>query len=305
MADDILANDSPVTEKGPASHEGGPEEGRSAHEAQLASGETAPPAEMRPDEAVEQSVPAPVVEAPEAHPEAAEPAQEAPAPEALVAEAAGHEEAADQEEAPEEAPAPAVTEAAEEEPRRKHWYVVKVQSGREDTIKEAIYRRVKKEGLEDCFGQIVIPVEKVSEVKVDKQGRKVTRQKEKKLYPGYLMVEVEYNDRILYLFRETSGVGDFVGAHPGQPQRAPTPMGEKEIARMLGAPIEEPTGKAAPPPPKWTTPGERVRVLDGPFNGMDGVIKQVDEQAGKLQVELAIFGRPVIVDFDYYQVEQA
>jgi transcriptional antiterminator NusG len=302
MADDILANDSPTTDPKPTPHEHGPDETPHAHEAHHAPVEAPAAAE------------APAHEAPADEPAAVEHvAVEPSAPTEHVAEAhTEHEEAPaveadDQDEAPEEAPAPAVTEAGEEDPgRKKHWYVVKVQSGREDTIREAIYRRVKKEGLEDCFGQIVIPVEKVQEVKVDKQGRKVTRQKEKKLYPGYLMVEVEYNDRILYLFRETSGVGDFVGAHPGQPQRAPTPMGEKEIMRILGTPIAETPGTSqAPTRPPWTDPGQRVRVLDGPFNGMDGIIKQVDDQAGKLQVELAIFGRPVIVDFDYYQVEQA
>ena len=91
-------------------------------------------------------------------------------------------------------------------PSKKHWYVVKVQSGREDSIKEAIERRVKIEGLEEYYGQIIIPVEVVTEMRNNKRVKK-----EHKLYPGYLMVEVEYNDRILYLFRETSGVGDFVG----------------------------------------------------------------------------------------------
>ena len=107
----------------------------------------------------------------------------------------------------------------EEKPpeNHKHWYVVKVQSGREDTIKEAIERRVRKERLEEFYGQIVIPVEKVTEVKTDKNGKRVTRTKERKLYPGYLMCEVEYNDRILYLFRETSGWEISSGA-AGQPR---------------------------------------------------------------------------------------
>lgn len=187
----------------------------------------------------------------------------------------------------------------------KHWYVVKVQSGREDTIKEAIERRVRKEGLEEYFGQIVIPVEKYTEAKTDKNGKRVTRTKERKLYPGYLMVEVEYNDRILYLFRETSGVGDFVGAHPHDLTKPPTPMSPREVEKMLG-----PTrGKAGPesnvpPPPKGLDVSDRVRVIDGTFNGMDGTVKQILEAVGKVQVELTIFGRPVAVDLEYYQVEQ-
>ena len=202
-------------------------------------------------------------------------------------------------------PEPAAEEVAPENP--KHWYVVKVQSGREDTIKEAIERRVRKENLEESFGQIVIPVEKVTEVKVDKNGKRVPKTKERKLYPGYLMVEVEYNDRIVYLFRETSGVGDFVGSHPGNLMKPPTPMSELEILRMLGPKKKEGDSDAAPsiaPPPKWLQPGDRVRVVDGTFNGMDGNIKQILEAVSKVQVELAIFGRPVNVDFEYYQVEQ-
>ena len=205
----------------------------------------------------------------------------------------------------EEPPAVVAEEAPPENP--KHWYVVKVQSGREDTIKEAIERRVRKENLEESFGQIVIPVEKVTEVKVDKNGKRVPKTKERKLYPGYLMVEVEYNDKMVYLFRETSGVGDFVGSHPGNLMKPPTPMSSVEILRMLGPTKKPGDSDAAPtiaPPPKGLVAGERVRVVDGTFNGMDGTVKQILEAVSKVQVELAIFGRPVNVDFEDYQVEQ-
>jgi transcriptional antiterminator NusG len=234
-----------------------------------------------------------------------------PEPTALLAGSAEkHDNQPDDASAHAEANAEEVEEApavlAEPPPEnKKHWYVVKVQSGREDTIKEAIERRVRKERLEEFYGQIVIPVEKVTEVKTDKNGKRVTRIKERKLYPGYLMCEVEYNDRVLYLFRETSGVGDFVGAQPGNLDRPPTPMSEREIQRMLG-PTHDPAAAATPPPPpKFVEAGERVRVLDGTFNGMEGVVKAVLESVSKVQVELTIFGRPVAVDLEYYQVEQA
>src|SRR5258708_3132443 len=125
-------------------------------------------------------------------------------------------------------------------PSNKRWYVVKVQSGREESIKESIERRVKIEGLEDFFGQIIIPVEKVTEMR---NGKRVV--KERKLYPGYLMCEVEYNDRILYLFRETSGVGDFVG---GSVNRAPPPMPAREGERMRGRPGQDVPGIQGPQP---------------------------------------------------------
>lgn len=223
-----------------------------------------------------------------------------------VAEAAHEDEAEDEAsiepEAVDEAPAPAEPESPPAPPpSNKHWYVVKVQSGREETIKEAIERRVRIEGLEECYGQIVIPVERVTEMR---NGKRV--HKERKLYPGYLMVEVEYNDRILYLFRETSGVGDFVG---GSVHRAPPPMSDREIERMLhgqqkGDKATTEDAKVIISKPRFG-PGDRVKVTDGTFAGMEGDVKELHEQKGSVSVELTIFGRPVQVEFEYWQVEQA
>ena len=189
--------------------------------------------------------------------------------------------------------APAAAEAVV--PSNKHWYVVKVQSGREESIKEAIERRVRIEDLEEFFGQIVIPVEKVAEMR---GGKRVVR--ERKLYPGYLMVEVEFNDRILYLFRETAGVGDFVGAGLN---RAPTPMTPNEVERMLRkVHPESPAAevKIGKPP---VDRGDRVKVKDGTFVGMEGEVKEILEAKNQVRVELIIFGRPVPVDLEYWQVE--
>ena len=207
-------------------------------------------------------------------------------------------EAADEDQSSAQAEEPA---ALETQPSNKRWYVVKVQSGREESIKEAIEKRVKIEGLEEYYGQIVIPVERVTEMR---NGRRV--QKERKLYPGYLMVEVEYNDRILYLFRETSGVGDFVG---GSVHRPPPPMSDREIERMLhgqvkGAEAKAEEGKVVYTKPRFG-PGDRVKVTDGTFAGMEGDVKELHEAKGSVSVELTIFGRPVQVEFEYWQVEQA
>lgn len=243
---------------------------------------------------------APAAETPPAPVEPA-PTEEAPAPEAEAApEPAAAEEQATEgegvEDQAEEEPA-AEEQAPEPPPSNKRWYVVKVQSGREESIKEAIERRVKIEGLEEYFGQIVIPVEKVV---VMRNGKRSTR--ENKLYPGYLMVEVEFNDRILYLFRETSGVGDFVGAGVN---RAPVPMTEREVERMLhkkpGAEVGEP-GKVV----HGKSPvdrGDRVKIKDGTFAGMEGEVKDIIEAKSQVRVELIIFGRPVPVDLEYWQVE--
>ncbi|MCI0682718.1 MAG: transcription termination/antitermination protein NusG [Gemmataceae bacterium] len=173
------------------------------------------------------------------------------------------------------------------------WYVVKVQSGREESIKEAIERRVKIEGLQECFGEIVIPTEKVTEMR---SGKRVV--KERKLYPGYLMVNLEFNDRMLYLFRETSGVGDFVGGGVNKP---PPPMSEHEVARMRGQ-----RGEAVVVPSKSKfDKGDKVKVKDGTFAGMEGEVKEVLEGKGAIRVELTIFGRPVPVELEYWQVDYA
>jgi transcriptional antiterminator NusG len=185
--------------------------------------------------------------------------------------------------APEPSPAP---------PSNKHWYVVKVQSGREESIKEAIEKRVKIEGLEEYFGQIVIPVKNVTEMR---NGKRVTR--EQKLFPGYLVAEVEFNDRILYLFRETSGVGDFVG---GTINRPPPPLSQREVDRMIGVKHEGPT--EVPTKPKFDK-GDKVKVTVGTFAGMEGEVKEIIETLGKVRVELTIFGRPVSVEHEYWQVE--
>jgi transcriptional antiterminator NusG len=197
-------------------------------------------------------------------------------------------------------PAPEAAPAAEL-PSNKKWYIVKVQSGREDTIKEAIERKVKIEGLEDYFGQIIIPTETVTEVR---NGKRV--QKEHKLFPGYLMAEVEYNDRILYLFRETSGVGDFVG---GTVHRPPPPMGEREIERMLNRQAQQKKGpiestRVVTSKPRFNI-GDRLKVTNGTFAGMEGDVRDILEEKGQVRLELPILGRMIPVELEFWQVETA
>src|SRR5205085_4170935 len=158
---------------------------------------------------------------------------------------------------PPEAP-PAAAEPPQDD--SKKWYVVKVQSGREESIRDAIERRVKIEGLQDAFGQIIIPVERLTEMS---RGKRVV--KARKLYPGYLMVNLEFNDRMLYLFRETSGVGDFVGGSYNKP---PPPMSDREVERLLNSqlgPQERTTQIDKAPFEK----GDHVKVKDGTFAGME------------------------------------
>ena len=208
-----------------------------------------------------------------------------------------------------------------ENPRK--WYVVKVASNREESIKAAIERKIRIEGLEQYFGQIVIPVERVTEVKKVKEtknGEKITKEKrvikEKKKFPGYLMAEVEFNDQILYVFRETNGVGDFVGNAPGKP---PAPMGERDVQLMLHAMMPGDDGKSGTkgmrggPKPKIKIDiekGEKVRIRDGAFAGMEGEVKEIaeakdDTETPKMTVEVTIFGRPVkIENLEYWQIDK-
>jgi len=239
--------------------------------------------EARPAHEKHKALPIEVSIEEEPEPEAAARQEEAPAAE---------EEEEDDDDADAEAAAEPV---AEEEPSNKHWYVVKVQSGREDTIKEAIERRVKIERLEEYFGEIKIPVERVTEMRNSKRVVK-----ERKLYPGYLMANVEYNDHILYLFRETSGVGDFVG---GTLNRPPPPMSPREVDRMLGPKGGGADKEKALPEKPPVDKGDRVRVRDGTFAGMEGEVKDIIEALNHLKVELTIFGRPVPVELEYWQVE--
>ena len=174
-----------------------------------------------------------------------------------------------------------------------HWYVLKVQSNRERTIRESLLRKIAQEGLDDSFGEIVIPVERVVE---NKSGKK--KVVEHKLYPGYLMVQMRLDDDSWYLVRTTAGVGDFTGGggHP-------IPMQEHEIERMLGA------GKVEAVEPARVKIefgiGESVKIIDGAFEGFDGRIEAVDEHSGKITVLIEIFGRPTPVDLEAWQVERA
>jgi transcriptional antiterminator NusG len=188
--------------------------------------------------------------------------------------------------------APPPTEA----PPPKQWYVVKVQSGREESIKRALERRVKIEGLEDYVGQIVIPVERETAVV---KGKRVTRTK--KLYPGYLMVEVAFNEKILFLFRETPGVGDFVGASGRQ---APPPMKEHEVQRMLGQRPEAVKEKPAAAKIRFSR-GDRVKIREGMFAGMEGEVSDILEAKGLVRVMLKIFGREVPVELEDWQLDPA
>lgn len=230
-------------------------------------------------------------------------------------EAAAEGSAADPEAAEAEPAEPAA------EPSKKRWYVVKVASGREESIKAAIERMIKIEGLEAFFGQIVIPVERITEVKKVKEtknGEKITKEKrvvkEKKKFPGYLMAEVEWNADIQTLFRDTNGVGDFVGSTG--PGKEPAPMSDRDIQSMLHGmlPDDHPQKGSikAQAPDKIKLDfeqGDKVRIREGAFATFEGDVKTITmpKEAGetpKVTVVVKVFGRDVDVALEYWQVDK-
>jgi transcription termination/antitermination protein NusG len=224
------------------------------------------------------------------------------------------------------ASAPTATVTPTEEPaegteNKKKWYAIKVQSGREESIKAAILRKVAIEGLEEFLGRIEIPVEEVIEKKQVKvkdkktgestyQEKKVTKKKKK--FHGYIFAELEFNDRILYLFRETSGVGDFLNMRTGKGKLpVPEPMSDNEVKAMLTGEIVKDRGKGGKAKVKVEfEKGDRVKIREGPFANSEGEVKSITEpkdptESPKVTVVVTLWGRPVDVELEYWQVEKA
>ncbi len=182
-------------------------------------------------------------------------------------------------------------ELPEEEPVSMEWYILKVQSNRENSIAEALRRRVSIEGMEPYFGDIIVPTEKVTEFKGGK--KRVVR---RKLYPGYILVHMAINDDSWFLVRETPGIGDFTGAGG-----KPTPMLAHEVQRIVTK-QEEKTDEA----PKLRIGfkvDDRVKINEGTFQNFEGEVSALDEASGRVTVMINIFGRSTPVELEYWQVE--
>jgi transcriptional antiterminator NusG len=174
------------------------------------------------------------------------------------------------------------------------WYILKVAFNREESIRDALIKRVKMEGMEEMFGEIVVPTEDLVEFTRAGKRRIVKR----KLLPGYLMVNMIINDDTWFLVRETGGISDFTGA-AGKPM----PMDPADIQRFVKKPElgddEEVQLKTSIP----FKVGDRVRVKEGNFQNQEGEIDSVDEANGRITVIINIFGRSVPMELDHWQVE--
>ena len=174
----------------------------------------------------------------------------------------------------------------------KRWYVVHAYSGYEKQVMKVLQERISLSGLDDKFGEILVPAEEVVEMRAGKK-----RRSERKFFPGYVLVEMELDDDSWHLVKETPRVMGFIGGKADQP--APISDTEAEaILRRVQVGTENVTPKT------MFEPGELVRVIDGPFNDFNGVVEEVNYEKNRLHVAVTIFGRSTPVELDFGQVEK-
>ncbi len=180
----------------------------------------------------------------------------------------------------------------------KQWFVVHTLTGQESKVRDGILKRVAIDEMADYIGEVIIPTEKVSEVK-----RGVRTTTTRKFFPGYVLVNIALYDenrqlieRTWHFIKETTGVIGFVGGE------RPVPLPEEEVNVVLHQ-VEEKKEKVAP---KVTYEvGETIKITDGPFVNLSGTVDEIDPERGRLKVSVAIFDRLVSVELEYWQVERA
>ena len=173
----------------------------------------------------------------------------------------------------------------------KRWYIVHAYSNFEKKVAESIREQAKQRGLEDLFEQVLVPTEKVTEVR---RGRKVDS--ERKFFPGYVLVKMDLTDEVFHLIKNTPKVTGFLGAAD-----KPMPISDAEADRILHQ-VQE--GIERPKPSVSFEVGEQVRVSDGPFASFNGVVEEVDEGRSRVKVAVSIFGRATPVELEFSQVEK-
>jgi len=172
------------------------------------------------------------------------------------------------------------------------WYIVNTQTGCENTAKASILDRVKNAGLEENFGEILIPAENVVELV---KGKKATRSR--KFFPGYIFVQMVLNDETWHLVKNSSKVSGFVGGKSTRPPEVPEAEVQR-VTKQMEVGAEKPRQKVA------FSVGENVMVVDGPFSNFNGSVEEINEEKGKVKVLVSIFGRPTPVELDFVQVEK-
>jgi len=177
----------------------------------------------------------------------------------------------------------------------KKWYVVRAVSGQENKVKAYIETEINRFGMADYISQVLVPTEKVVQVR---DGKKIS--KDKVYFPGYVMIEANLVGEIPHIIKSITSVIGFLGEVKGGD---PVPLRQSEVNRMLGKvdelSVEESANVAIP-----FSKGETVKVIDGPFNGFDGTIEKINEEKRKLEVMVKIFGRKTPLELSYMQVEK-
>ena len=173
----------------------------------------------------------------------------------------------------------------------KNWYIVQSYSSFEKKVQAAIKESIKKKGLEEKIEQVLVPTHEITEVK---KGKRVQRQK--KYFPGYVLVKMEMNKDLYHMIKNIKKVSGFLG-----PKGTPLPVSENEVDKILGQ-IKD--GVLKPQSGLSFSIGEQVKVCDGPFASFNGLVEEVDEEKSRLKVSVSIFGRPTPVDLEYTQVEK-
>ena len=174
----------------------------------------------------------------------------------------------------------------------KRWYVVHAYSGYEKQVMKALQERISLSGLEDKFGEVLVPAEEVVEMRAGKK-----RRSERKFFPGYVLVEMTLDDDSWHLVKETPRVMGFSGGKADEP----APISDVEAEAILR---RVQVGTQNVTPKTMFEPGELVRVIDGPFNDFNGVVEEVNYEKNRLHVAVTIFGRSTPVELDFGQVEK-
>jgi transcriptional antiterminator NusG len=191
--------------------------------------------------------------------------------------------------APAEKPSAAAAAAAVS---KKRWYVVHAYSGMEKSVQRALTERIERAGMQEQFGQILVPTEEVVDVK---NGQKSVT--ERRFFPGYVLVEMEMTDESWHLVKNTSKVTGFIGGKSNRP----TPISSKEVDEIMR---QMQDGIEKPRPKVLYEVGELVRIKDGPFTDFNGNVEEVNYEKSRVRVSVTIFGRATPVELEFGQVEK-
>tara|TARA_Y100000817_G_C16725926_1_gene485716 strand:+ start:230 stop:754 length:525 start_codon:yes stop_codon:yes gene_type:complete len=172
-----------------------------------------------------------------------------------------------------------------------NWYIVQAYSGFENKVADSIKDIMSKNSLSSSLGEILVPTQKVTEVKKGKRT-----QKQKKYFPGYVLVKIDLNKQIYHQIKNIQKVSGFLG-----PEGKPVPVSENEIKKIITQANESQT---SPSGGVTFEVGEKVKVCDGPFASFTGLVEEIEEEKSRLKVSVSIFGRPTPVDLEFNQVEK-